>query len=135
MSSDTTKKLTIILKPEVLEQQKQNNISRKRKQRSVATKLAMNNPNATAAAILPDSLDIASLGQPNCKFNDKLRDVLDTLTFSIQDYIIHNLDNEATSDKYMTKLRDGLAKVRDDFIVTRCMTSTPAPQITQLSNK
>jgi hypothetical protein len=119
-----TKKFTIILKPEVLAQQKQNALNRKRKQRLAAARLAIGNPNTTAADIITDSLDIASLGQPDCKFNDKLRDVLDTITFSIQDYIIHNLDNEATSNQYKTRIRNGLAKIRDDFINTRCTVNT-----------
>jgi hypothetical protein len=118
-------KFTIILKPEVLAEQQ---LNKRRKQKKLASKNGTVHP-------VPESLEVYSLGKPDCKFNVKLRDVLDTLTFSIQDYIIYNLDNESTSDQYKGRLRTGLAKIRDDFIGGRSNSANPVQQITQLSNK
>ena len=120
-------KFTIILKPEVLAEQQ---LAKRKQKRKLAAKNGKAHP-------VPESLEVYSLGKPECKFNVKLRDVLDTLTFSIQDYIIYNLDNEATSDQYKGRLRTGLAKIRDDFIAgrTNINTANPVQQITQLSNK
>jgi len=118
-------KFTIILKPEILAQQQ---LAKRKQKKKLAAKNGKAHP-------VPESLEVYSLGKPDCKFNVKLRDVLDTLTFSIQDYIIYNLDNESTSDQYKSKLRTGLSKIRDDFIAGRSNSANPAQQITQLSNK
>jgi len=113
--SNTTQqpmKISIVLKPEYLAQVQSSLSAQKHKSKR-------NNIITT-----PDcKLELASLGATNSKFNQKLRNVFDTLTFSIQDYIIYNLDNEATSDAYKTRLRSGLAKIRDDFITSRKLIS------------
>lgn len=97
-------KLSIILKPGVLEQQQ----SKKPKPKKRST-----NP-------VPTDITLINPTPSENKFTAKLRNVLDALTFAVQDYIIHNLDNEATSQAYKTRLQTGLGRIRDDFINTRC---------------
>ncbi len=96
-------KFTIILKPGVLEPQQSKTKTKKRNADPIPTDITFINP------------------APNeNKFTAKLRNVLDALTFAVQDYIIHNLDNEATSQAYKTRLQTGLGQIRDDFINSRC---------------
>jgi hypothetical protein len=112
-------KLTIILKPGVLAQPSKTGAKRnkKRDEKPVPAELTLVNPT------------------PNeNKFTGKLRNVLDALTFAVKDYIIHNLDNEATSQAYKSQLQTGLGRIRDDFISTRAADNTGS-QITPLSNK
>lgn len=73
----------------------------------------------TLSEVIPKQLELITPIPNENKFSQKISNVLDGFTFYIYDYIIHNLDNESTSDKYKHKIRDGLIKIRDDFITTR----------------
>ena len=83
---------------------------------------------------VPAELTLVNPTPNENKFTGKLRNVLDALTFAVKDYIIHNLDNEATSQAYKSQLQTGLGRIRDDFISTRAADNTGS-QITPLSNK
>jgi hypothetical protein len=105
-------KFNIILKPGVLDSQ-----------------LLPKKPKKRSANPIPDAITLFNPAPGENKFTGKLRNVLDALTFAVQDYIIHNLDNEATSQTYKTRLQTGLGRIRDDFINNRCSghpTNNPA---------
>lgn len=96
-------KFNIILKPGVLDRP-----SKKPKKDRTAI-----------SSVIPTSIQLVSPTPIENKFTRKLCNVLDALTFYVNDYIIHNLDNESTSDQYKSQLRAGLGKIRDDFISSR----------------
>jgi len=69
-------------------------------------------------SVIPPSIQVISPAPTENKFTRKLCNVLDALTFYVNDYIIHNLDNESTSAQYKSQICNGLGKIRDDFIST-----------------
>jgi len=67
---------------------------------------------------IPESITLINLTPQENKFSCKIRNVLDGITFAVQSYIIHNLDNEGTSQAYKSRLQTGLSKIREDFITS-----------------
>jgi len=112
-SGQQQSKINIVLKPEYLE-----NVRVSASTKTSKSKRVNIINKSDTKLVLPQ------LGATNSKFNQKLRNIFDTLTFSVQDYIIYNLDNEATSEAYKTSLKTGLAKIRDDFITSRQLISS-----------
>ena len=138
-------KIKIILKPGVLgQQQKSTNLA----QQSTNKVKRQKNPNECP---IPTSLTLIHPTPHENKFSGKIRNVLDGLTFAVQSYIIHNLDNEGTSQTYKSRLQTGLIKIQQDFITSRTNTytkqqanedppnnnnsATTSTQINPLSNK
>lgn len=138
-------KIMIILKPGVLGQQHKSinlaqqstgNVKRKKQQNECP---------------IPASITLINPTPQENKFSAKIRNVLDGLTFAVQSYIIHNLDNEGTSQAYKSRLNTGLTKIQEDFIKSRVNIYTKnqangellnnnnivptSGQINQLSNK
>ena len=73
---------------------------------------------------IPASITLINPTPQENKFSGKIRNVLDGLTFAVQSYIIHNLDNEGTGQAYKSQLQTGLAKIREDFITSRIGNAT-----------
>ena len=107
-------KFNIILKPGVLD--------KPGKKRSAANK----KDRLALSSVIPPSVELISPMPIENRFTRKLCNVMDAVTFCVNDYIIHNLDNEAASDQYKTQIRVGLAKIRDDFVASR---ANPAPRV------
>ena len=110
--SEIPLKFNIILKPGVLDKP-----GKKRGAANKKDRLAL-------SSVIPPSVELIEPMPIENRFTRKLCNVLDALTFCVNDYIIHNLDNEATSDQYKTQIRVGLGKIRDDFVASR---ANPVP--------
>lgn len=134
-STNIAPKIKIILKPGVLNlQQPTDNLAQQQ------TKARAKKINKKECPI-PTSITLINPTPQENKFSVKMRNVLDGLTFAVQDYIIHNLDNEATSQAYKTRLQTGLGKIREDFISSRISGSnitsanqSPSPAINPALN-
>jgi hypothetical protein len=106
-------KIKIILKPGVLGQQhKSDNLAQQPSQNIKQKKTQNECP-------IPATITLIHPTPQENKFSAKIRNVLDGLTFAVQSYIIHNLDNEGTSQTYKSRLQTGLAKIQEDFIKSR----------------
>ncbi len=105
-------KFKIILKPGVLDKQSKKDRAKKKDRMALTS-------------AIPEAVSLIPPAATENKFTRKLCNVLDALTFTVNDYIIHNLDNESTSQEYKKQLLNGLGKIRDDFVTLRSGNSIP----------
>jgi hypothetical protein len=99
-------KFNIILKPGVLDKPGKKHGAAKK------DRLAL-------SSVIPPSVELISPMPIENRFTRKLCNIIDAVTFCVNDYIIHNLDNESASDQYKIQIRNGLGKIRDDFVASR----------------
>jgi hypothetical protein len=111
-TAHTDKKIKIILKPGVLGKQPVPNLEQQQTQYNAKKNKKKEHP-------IPVSITLINPTPQENKFSGKIRNVLDGLTFAVQSYIIHNLDNEGTSQAYKSRLNIGLTKISEDFITSR----------------
>ncbi len=65
---------------------------------------------------IPANLTIYEFTNPtNHKYNVKLRDLLEGLTLSVQDYIFNECDNDGASDEFRKEVRQTLSAILSNY--------------------
>ena len=69
---------------------------------------------------IPDSIRIAPIMNlaVQDRYTNKIRDLVEGVTFSVQTFIMYSLDNESTSMEYKQRIRNTLTTIQSEYFKT-----------------